>query len=623
MANAKQNNNSVIPSDYNFYIKPSDLQVSQRKMEGYKKLAEIKQWGIRNPVKWMEEFYGVELLDEQAYIITESWNKPYVLWLASRSSGKTTLLALFYMTKTLLFDSYKGIICSGTAAQSIETFKKIEDIALKNISSFSGLNDIFVNELVHSNNSRGFIHSPLGYTFQLYNGANVRTINSSTNSNRGKRSDSVAFDECSWLTEEVLQVIGAYTATSSQFKLGGNTDVNALPKELPHQLLYASSASAVDTPFYMRYRDFSKRMLLGDNRYFVTDINCDVIIHATYHGKVYPVPLLTQETIDNELRQNPQKAQREYYNIFQEEGGANQIIKRGWIARNTQVYPPVLSNPKADKTFVFAYDPARTTDNSTLLIGELFYDEKKGWMGKIVNSINFCDLGTRKHTPMRFPEQITAIKQLILDYNGPAPDYQNVEMYMDAGAGGGGTVLPDYLMESFYAQGHKGDPAFKHKGLIDPEYSKEYLGRFPDTVKNLHVLPPTTYKSIMYESLIEAVQNDFIIFPEDYDHHGFLTLVDIDNETLAKKKEELRSKGLSDEEINEQLKQLDVAKSSVYKLSPDEEIALSQIDVMKEEIVNICRFKTEGAKDRFGLPAHKDADSGINHSDSTFHDDRA
>ena len=44
---------------------------------------------------------------------------------------------------------------------------------------------------------------------------------------------------------------------------------------------------------------------------------------------------------------------------------------------------------------------------------------------------------------------------------------------------------------------------------------------------------------------------------------------------------------------------------------------------MKEEMVNICRYKTETKRDRFALPAHKNADSGINHSNNTLHDDRA
>ena len=76
-----------------------------------------------------------------------------------------------------------------------------------------------------------------------------------------------------------------------------------------------------------------------------------------------------------------------------------------------------------------------------------------------------------------------------------------------------------------------------------------------------------------------------------------------------------------EERLSEELSKLDISKYKTYKLSPDEEIALKQIDMMKEEIVNICRTKRESGKDMFKLPPHKDADTGA--SEATMHDDRA
>ena len=141
-----------------------------------------------------------------------------------------------------------------------------------------------------------------------------------------KRANAVCFDEGSWLSEEIFNVISAFTVVDKDFKLGDNVDTNALPKEIPNQLLYASSASSIDTAFYKKYRDFSKKMLLGDDRYFVADINCDVVIHATQKGIPLSKSLLSQETVDNEMRNNPEKALREYYNRFTKDGGINQII---------------------------------------------------------------------------------------------------------------------------------------------------------------------------------------------------------------------------------------------------------------------------------------------------------
>ena len=142
-----ETNSSILLPNYEIYVKPSNQDISRRKLEGFKKLAEIKQWGIKNPTKFLKEFIGVELLDAQEYIFMNSWTKPYAMWTCSRALGKTTLLALFAMTRGMLFNNYRIYICSGTADQSQETFKKIEDIALKNIESMTGLTDVFKNEV--------------------------------------------------------------------------------------------------------------------------------------------------------------------------------------------------------------------------------------------------------------------------------------------------------------------------------------------------------------------------------------------------------------------------------------------------------------------------------------------
>lgn len=613
----------ILPTSYTIFVKPTDLEISQRKYDSYKKYAEILQWGRRNPIAFAERFFGIQLLDNQKYVFMKSWITPYSLWTESRAAGKTTMAAIFVETKTTLFPNYKSVICSGTAAQSIETFRKLEDIAKKNIASFTGLTDFYQGNVVANSNTDGWIHNPMGFTVTLFNNSNVRTINSSVDTQRGKRANLVFFDECGFLSEEVLQVIGAYTSNDSNFKLGGDINLDSLPKEIPNQLLLASSASSVDTPFYRRYRDFSKKMILGDDRYFVADINCEVVINATYKGEIYPASLLTRETVDNELRQNPIKANREYYNRFTQDGGQNQIIKRALIARNSITMPPLLYNDTGDKEFIFAYDPARTMDNSILLVAEIFFDQHKGWMLRIVNCVSFADLGVRKKTPMRSPEQVKAIKELLLAYNGKALDYENVEMYMDGGAGGGGTIIPDYFFENWYEEGHEGDPKYEHKGLIDKEYSAEYVSKFPNAAKNMHVLQPSVYKSVMYESLIENIQNDLIIFPEEYNHHGFLNILELDDKMIKKTRDELKAKNMSEEQIAHALSELNSVKTKVRKLSLEEEVALSQIDLMKEEVVNICRFKTESGKDRFALPPHKDASLGYEQSDRTLHDDRS
>lgn len=619
----------LLPNNYQIYVKPTEREISQRKLESYQKLAEIKQWGLRYPTKFLSEFVGVDLLDSQEYTFMMSWTRPYVLWLESRNAGKTTKLALYAMLRGLLHNNYRIYICSGTADQSQETFRKIEDIAMKNIESMTGLTDVFRNEVeISQANSSGFVHNPMGFTYKLYNGSFVKTLNSNINAKRGKRAEAVYFDEGGWLSEEEFNVIGAFTTQSADFKLGGDIDVATVPKEFPHQLLYASSASSVDTAFYQKYRDFSKKMFLGDPRYFVADLNCDIVINTTFHGKPYPASLLNRETIENEIRNNPEKAMREYYNQFTQDGGVGQIIKRALIVRNSYNRPPVLYNDTNERKFVFAYDSARSTDNSILGIGELLYNEEDGYTMDIVNVISFSDLGLRRKTPMMTQDQIRELHNLLLDYNGDALDYDNIELVLaDAGSGGGGNSwVRDSLIEEW-----KDKTGKNHHGLIDKDYTNGdiYSKRYPEAVNKLKLIEPSKYKSEMFESLIKMVEANKIHFTEKYDNKGYLNILEVDDELMHKSEESIRAEldkmnldiSEYEEQLEERLSEIESAKTTTYKLSLDEEVALVQIDAMKEEIVNICRTKREGGKDSFKLPPHKDADTG--NSEATMHDDRA
>lgn len=622
-------NGLLLPKDYSFYIKPTKKEISQRRLESYLKLAEIKQWGLKHPTRFMKEFIGIELLDAQEWVFMNTWTKPFALWLMSRSAGKTTMLAFFSMMRGLLINGYRIYICSGTADQSQETFKKIEDIAKRNISSMTGLTDLFRQEIeVNAANGDGFIHNPMGFTYRLYNNSFVRTLNSNLNGARGKRAEAVYFDEGGWLSEDAFNIIGAFAAMDSNFKLGGNVQIGALPKEFPNQLLYASSASSVDTAFYNRYRDFSKKMIYGDPKYFVADINCDVVINATFKGRLYPVPLLSREKVDSELRNNPEKGQREYYNQFTKDGGKNAIIKRALIVRNSYTRIPILSNDTNERKFVFAYDPARNRDNSILAIGELKYDDEKGYTMDIVNVISFSDLGLRRKTPMMTTQQIEEIRKLLVDYNGKVPDYDNIECVIaDAGSGGGGNswVRDNLILDWTDKRGKT------HSGLIDKEYNDGhiYSKRFPNAIDKLKLIEPAKHKSEMFEALIKMIEADKITFPERYDGKGYLNIMEINSklmQTSEKKiREELDKLDLSLDEyenkLEEKLSEIDSAKTVTVKLSIEQEIALTQIDAMKEEIVNICRYPRESGKDSFRLPAYKDADTGI--SEATMHDDRA
>lgn len=575
--------------------------LSQRKLEGYLKMAEIIQWGRRNPVKFVETFLGVEMMDYQKYAFMNSWTKQFVLWLMSRNAGKSTLSAPFAMAKLLLFPNFESYILSLTAGQSQDTFLKMENIAKKQIESFTGLTDIFLGEVVKASNHDGFVHSPQGFRFNLYNGSKITSLSGEENNIRGKRSNLNIYDESGFISENYIATTKAFATQDSSFKMGGGVNTELIPKNIPNQLLFCSSASSTDTYFYGLYKEWSKLMFAGSSDHFVADLNCEVVINATNNGFKLFTPLLSQSKVDDELRQNREKANREYFNQFESDGGSQFPIKRSEIIKNSVVRKPLLCNEGDIKRHIsLAYDPAHDYDNSVVSVGEYIYDEKVGWKLIIQNCVSLVDIGKKKRTPMRTPEQIEYIKNMLIDYNGKGfADYENIDYLMiDAGSGGGGALISDYFMDDWIDK--KG---VKHRGLIDKVECAEHTSKFPNAVNKLKLISPKKYRTEMYDDFIELLNLGLIEFTDSYDMKGYLMLP-------VEGKDEI-------EEINEETKEKIKVKSIEYKkanLSFEEIIALTNIDIAKEELVNTYRFETSPTQYKYDLP---------NDKKSTMHDDRS
>ena len=233
-----------------FYVPMTDVEFSQRKLEEYAKFEKIINWGRQDPIRFSEEFYGVKLIDYQKWCFMQTWDKPFALWLCSRGAGKTTLAAVYLQTKMLLIPNYNVFVSTNSLAQSIDCFKKIEDLALQRIPSFKTVTDIFAEEVERSANSEtGFLHNPAGHSFKLYNDSSLLTLSTNLNAIRGKRG-SVYYDETSWQTRESMATTEHFADVDSSFGLGVNKVRYNEPTQMPLQLLYSSSAGDVTFPFY-------------------------------------------------------------------------------------------------------------------------------------------------------------------------------------------------------------------------------------------------------------------------------------------------------------------------------------------------------------------------------------
>lgn len=583
------------------FTRPNMYDMTTKKYREKLDLSEFLQWGRRNPSRFCEEVFNVQLMDYQRYLFDSSWNKPFVVWAMSRNGGKSLLASLFIMTKMLLIPGFKAYILAGVGSQSIELFTKMEQFAMKNISSFTNLNDIFQSNVVKNQaNSTGWVHNPASYTVRTYGGSQCFTLNGAFDNNRSKRSNLNVYDEAMNAADELFHTSEPFTTQNSEFKMGKDFDADDVlsePTPFPNQLLYCSSAGRTDQYFFKKYKEFSIRMFAGDKRYFCADISSDVIINATVHNKIWPVPLLTQEKVDQAMREDKEAALREYKNIFTSEGGDGQAIKRATIIRNSVSRPPELRNQDNTRKYALLFDSARSKDNSVVLCAEYINDPNVGWKMKIQNVVNLINILKKNKTPMTTPNQIKEVKKLLLAYNGDGvADYENIlGFWIDAGSGGAGVNISDFFWEDW-----EDDNGVMHRGLIDREYSPEEYKLYPNAIQDkMRLIQPTKYKVEMYRALIEMLDMNLIEWPNEYDGRGYIIVMYEVNQKTGEKK--MRYNEPTEKEIKELKKNgIEIVREK-YDLDSDEEVALKQIDLTKTELVNIYRYKQSNGGDRFDL----------------------
>lgn len=517
------------------------------------------------------------------------------LWACSRNAGKSFLGAVIIILKAILYENQSIYIAAPVGEQSKELFTKIEEIVLrigKTASSFEDLQDIVMMETVKSPScTTGFSHAQSGFHVEFYNGSEIYSLNGNPDNNRSRRATLVFFDESGFMTEDAISVMEAFATQDSNFKTSTkkNFNIKAKRKNCPTQLIYASSASDVDTTFFKHYKNFAKQMFAGNRNFFCCDIPCDVPLHPTMDGEPY-APLLTQSKIDSAMRANREKAMREYYNKFTKDGGENQIVKWGQIRRNETFILPEMHFVDGGR-YAIAFDPARSNDNSIITAMKIIEDENIGFYGEIVNCTNLIDLASKKGVKMASPDQVKALKETILSYNGNAPDYEHIDILaIDSGAGGGGiSAYSDNLLDEW-----RDAKGLIHKGFLDKDYDlyEGYEKRYPNASDKLKLISPNKYRTQMVDEFIELMKLDVIKFPKEYDAKGFVTLERVKDENSKEKEVELYPRNLSLEE----------------------EVALANIDVLKTEITSIYKFENpEGTSKSYRLPKDKE---------NKMHDDR-
>lgn len=513
----------------------------------------LMRWGRCNPVPFIETVYGLDLFDIQALTIHRTWLADISVWNMSRNAAKTTTFAIYGQARAMLFPNYKIWILSRTGSQARECFKKMQDIAYKKIASFGRTTDVLEKEIMKIS------LDPENNVMEFFNGSSINTANSILDNIRGKRANLIFYDEAGFISEAFYAGTRPFANQDANFHTGASREDRA---EVPqNQIIYASSASDKETPYYTIYKNAFIQMMSGNSSYYVTDINCENLFVATMKGKRMETPLISEEKVMADLLDDPEKAAREHYNRFESDGGVSQVFKRAVILNNSEVRLPVLYNDNPDKRFIISFDPARSYDQSAVIIGELKDHKNGGKMVEICNGMSLLNPDAPSKTPKSMPEQIEYIRDLILSYNIKQDDYTCIDsICVDAGAGGGGKLYGDILKQDWYDSA-----GILHRGLCDPEEQLHELINYPNAARIVKLVSPVKYKVVAFDYLREMLMQGRITFPDDYQGENTLSLID---------------------QIDGKMQEVS------YELTYDEKVALTHITLAKKELSEIYRYES-------------------------------
>lgn len=71
-------------NEYGIYIKPHTYNLSSRKIDSLIQISNMQKYLQCNPVKAIDLFFNIELLDGQALLVQKSWICPNVLAVCTR-----------------------------------------------------------------------------------------------------------------------------------------------------------------------------------------------------------------------------------------------------------------------------------------------------------------------------------------------------------------------------------------------------------------------------------------------------------------------------------------------------------------------------------------------------------
>lgn len=230
-----------------------------------------------NPQIFCEEVLDIHLKTFQKIVLYEMMHNDNSMFISSRGLGKTYLVALFSVVKSILYPGSKIVITSATTKQAKEVILKITtDLMLKSsmlrseISKYSiSINDTYM---------------------EFKNGSWMRVYVASENA-RGARANLLIVDESRLIPQRIIdQVFVPMLAASRQPGYLRKNEYSHLQEM--NQQIYLSSAYYQSSELYDKAKSYFANALNDKLKYFVCDLPYELAIKEG---------LLMRQSIENEM----------------------------------------------------------------------------------------------------------------------------------------------------------------------------------------------------------------------------------------------------------------------------------------------------------------------------------
>lgn len=403
----------------------------------------------------------LRLPPHQRIILNSLWKgTPFTMMILTRGGGKTAIVAVYFVLRSLLFGNERLGILSGSFRQAKKCFDEVV--------RFYDESPI-VQRSTKGKPSRGndehrleFDNNSLIKALPIGDGQKVR----------GERFFKIFLDEFPKIDKRILdEVIIPMLATRK------NPTAPIQPNEKGNQLILASSATWQFSWAYEYYREYKKAVEAGDEKYALHEFDCDDL-----------GDFMDKQVIEYSKKHMPRVVFLMEYKLLWPKD-SHGWIPASLVAKARRSYCKIETKGKEEAEYVLGVDPARESDLFAMSVLRLSPNGNRLVYVKTI------------HKPT-FPQMAAEIREITRKFN-------IVRIALDYG--GGGLSVRDQLAEE---SGYTSEKGWVEEEPILPIDMKEFPNRYGRRILDVVYFSPKEIHT-MNVDLKSDLEHGRLIMPSE------------------------------------------------------------------------------------------------------------